>query len=208
MSSNPLSVIEEVRRLARGHLDRRAEGIERREAAARRELEACAAERADVEKERSILDQADRIYRDALNGSAARVPEPPVVATAPDAAAGASIPSPLRPVRKARIGPQRYRMFLALRQEMGLATVESIAALARLDARRVKEQMQSDAELGYVAQHAADAFGLTPAGQDLLARYEAYKRSKGQVLPTLDDPPGAEDASGADPETTNEGEEG
>jgi predicted transcriptional regulator len=86
---------------------------------------------------------------------------------------------------KARVGPQRYFILCSLR-EHGALTHERILEGTGLSARRVKEQIASDVELGFVEEE-ADGFRLTPQGHDLLSRFEASRRARGVPLPTQAD---------------------
>ena len=87
--------------------------------------------------------------------------------------------------KRARIGPQRYLMFVALRTFSRLTAI-NIAEETRLSVKRIREQMMADARLGIVKDY-GDAFELTKIGEDLLSRYESYKKSMGHALPTLAD---------------------
>ena len=89
-------------------------------------------------------------------------------------------------------------MFDAL-STMDHLELDDIAALTKLNVKRVKEQMASDLKLGMV-QHMGDsyAYTLTSAGMDLLVRFKAYKRAHGQPLPTADDPHSGDDRDDAE----------
>ena len=173
-----------------------------KEADAQRIIQQCFEERKQIDRERSGLRDAERIYRDVFTAGGNAPPRP---ATIPYGRAAASLlaspptsdnlvgdyPEQQALQTRARIGPQRFLMLDAI-NTLSDMTVEEIAALTRLPLRRVREQMMSDSKLGVVTSDWGK-FRLTVGGLDLLERYKAYKRSNGQPLPTADDPSSDED---------------
>lgn len=114
----------------------------------------------------------------------------------------AAVLSPSRS-KRARIGPQRYRMFHALRRSQVGMSADQVASVTGVDLKRVREQLSSDVSQGLAAE-IEGGFQLTPAGHDLLDRFENYKRSKGQPLPSTQGPLKEGDGD-ADDETSEEG---
>ena len=184
-------------------LDARALKVSAREAECRQWLEECLAERQDIDRERRVLLEAEKIYRREIDAGLemrllfpdASRPRGVAVFDIDDSAEAATSVSPVgaEPPKllKARIGPQRYRMLHALRQvrPTGLLA-QDIASRTGFTFRRVKDQMLADQELGVVAAESFDpnAFKITDIGLDLLERFETYKRTRGEPLPSLTDP--------------------
>lgn len=104
---------------------------------------------------------------------------------------------------RARIGPQRYHIFVALRNH-GPKTVEGIVGMTHLTTKRVKEQLRTDSDDGYVrswfGEPSVEVFDLTDSGRELLVRFENYRRSNNKPLPTLAE--AAADGGGDDKETS------
>lgn len=91
---------------------------------------------------------------------------------------------------KARIGNQRYLILITIR-ESGHLTLETTVAQSGLPFKRVKDAIKADLELGVLRESAYFgghqeyiAYALTDIGIDLLDRFEAYKRQKGQRIPS------------------------
>lgn len=91
---------------------------------------------------------------------------------------------------KARIGDQRYVVLSTIR-EHGALSLNGAIFVTGLPAKRVKDAIKADFDLGvlkedqYFMTGGLEAvYSLTDIGTDLLERFEAYKRQKGQKLPT------------------------
>lgn len=179
------------------------------EAAARAVIERCSEDRKRIGGELGALYQvvgliqADLKALDAERTAPApdTVPRPDLTLVPPSDGAADD-----EPRLKARIGDQRYLMLSALRIADS-PSAEALASETGLNPRRVKDQMATDVENGVVAV-SGERLRITPKGLDLLDRFESYKRRKGQKLPSLDDARRGDDRDEADPETTNEGDEG
>lgn len=179
-------------------LDRQDAAIAERETKARAILDDCTAERRRVQEDRDALLRAEKLYRRKF------VPDDDAPATILPASGlpnGASHPKP-----RARLGPQRYRIFAFLRFHELPESIELIADATDLSIKRVKDQLRSDVAEGFIRANPAgpagflglsenNKYGLTRAGLDLLDRFEAYKRSKGEPLPPVTGPIN-EDAEG------------
>lgn len=180
-ASSALVSIVQAHRAAQAKLAEGVAALDERERRLRAGLEQIGQERASLEKQSQALALTEQTYRDigvwleheALGGFDAQ-------ASIPDAHM-----EPPRTI-KARIGPQRYRVFIALRAPDAL-TLEEVASRTRLPFKRVRDILLKDVQLGF-AKRDGKQFALASAGLDLLARFEAYKRAKGDTLPNLDDP--------------------
>lgn len=156
------------------------EELAAREKALTDELDKIIGRRQKLKDDREILMQAGEIQARILMSTTA--PAEPIQPAANDSVA-------LEPVQtRARIGPQRYFMLTALRKH-GPLTTHEIATATGLNLARVREQMKSDAPV-YVRQGPLDdganpRMVLTPAGLELLSRFEGYRKSQGKPLPTL-----------------------
>ena len=104
---------------------------------------------------------------------------------------------------RARLGPQRYLMFDALSESGGMGLI-ALAADTRLNPKRIKDQMMSDLRLGMVTSD-DNHYRLTPAGLDLLNRFQAYKKAHNQPLPSRDDPSSAGDQDESETDDMMEG---
>lgn len=167
-------------------LDKRESSIAFREAKARAILDACANERKIIDAERSAISTAEAIYRRLLCA-------PPRVEPL-DAS---------EPQSRARVGTQRYLMLGALRAGGRLST-DALMNATNLSARRIRDQMRADTADGFVALE-EELYVLTDKGNDLLNRFEAYKRNKGEPLPSLDGPIADDEREGDIPNHTTEG---
>lgn len=182
MLNNPppvdsLSQLLSMHEHVRSDLERQVADVRVRESALRAELEAYVARRAELEDQLQSLDRAGEIYKKTLRASGAYV-----FPVAPDEKP--QIPGASKPPR-ARIGKQRYQMFLALHQ-FGSLTRTEIEGHTRLSEKRVREQMLSDIKDGFVTENEADdALSLTPEGVSLLERFQAYQTLKGNKLAKL-----------------------
>jgi hypothetical protein len=174
-----------------------------REQRARRVVEFCEVERRTIERDRTTLMNADIIYRRCL------------AAGAPDSDAdGQSLPATERgddgegrTKSRARVGAQRYRMLCALRA--GPLALDELVDASGLSAKRVKHQMTADVAARFVIGEGG-GYSLSPEGDDLLQRFEKYKRDRGEVLPSLTEPIAEDDSaddSGEESLTDPESEE-
>lgn len=168
--------------------------LTQRATVARRIIEDCDREHAESTKRQAALSHTIAQYQDllALIGSPA--------ATGMAALAKSKL--------VARLGAQHYRMLHALRDN-GPMGLDDLARASIASPRRVRVQMAEDsqAERRIVAINNG-LYELTPTGVDLLRRFEEFRRSTGQDLPSLDAPPSDADRDEADPETPNCGDEG
>ncbi len=97
----------------------------------------------------------------------------------------------------ARVGKQHYRMLHALRKH-SLLSLSELADASGVLFRSVKIKMGDDIEKGFVVLF-ENKYELTPHGIDLLKRFEDYRSSIGQPLPTLE-PSSNEDENNDDDE--------
>jgi hypothetical protein len=179
-----LAAILAANRKLFAEIDSREATIRKRETEARREVEACEEAQRQLESERATLRQAEDLYRKAFAGASESAPAD---VTAPAGATLDDVTTDARLVQKrARIGPQRYLMFMALRT-FGKLSAITIAEETHLSVKRIREQMAADARLGTVYDYGGDVFELTKGGHELLIRYEVYKKAMGHTLPTLAD---------------------
>ena len=167
-------------------LDARVEEVKRREDVARSVLVECQSERRQLEEERSQLVRAEMIYRRQLGGDTHLAP-PDTNQARPRFVIEDGIPLP-QPRSRARIGPQRFRMLSILRELGGSTSIEEIASLTDLSHRRVRDQMNSDAQAGNIIEQPPGRFALSNEGADLLARFIAYKVARNEALPSLNGP--------------------
>lgn len=191
-----------LHRTAQAKLAEREVILERREAQLREELEKIAAERADMEERRHALALTEQIYRDmgAWGDSSDQEVPPMSTPVSPKHKAHWEPPKALR----ARIGPQRYRVFISFRKADRL-TLDEVASYTRLPFKRARDIVLSDTHFGFLSK-IGDEYTLASAGLDLLTRFEAYKRGKGETLPTLNDPLGDDDREESKPEDQPEEE--
>lgn len=187
--------VRQLNRKVLDGLDAREAQMVAREADARRILEACEAERSHIKKLRdSVLEtenlQLTALQNGSLSGDALYGPPAPRLRSEEILPAEANEVGPSRK-RRARVGPQRYLMLVALR-EGGDLSFDEIEKWTGLPAKRVREQIKLDVEQNVVEEvdgedHRIPEFALSEIGLDLLTRYEEYKRRKGEPLPTLAD---------------------
>jgi hypothetical protein len=139
-----------------------------------------------VESDLAAIDKYEALWRHAF-GMAPAANEPALYApSAPN-----STPEEGQPKLRARIGEQRYRMFLAL-ELLGPLTMADMIAMTGLGQKRIHDQMSSDMRIG-VVEEKNGRFALTDLGMDLKRRYDAYAAQRGKRLPTLEDGPGADE---------------
>jgi len=188
-------------------LDGREKELTDRESKARRVLEECATERLAIRAQRASIAEAERIQLAALEAAELEdddnVPPdenpptfhvgllPPYKAPAvPPNSVGGGPASPQDNQKlRARIGPQRYAILTALREESFL-TADAISLATRLTPKRVKDQLRVDLPRGIVAMETirtrdgeVETYLLTHRGSDLLSRFENYKNARGEELP-------------------------
>lgn len=187
----------------RADLLKQVAALNAHEASLRAELETCVTRRSSYEDQIRALDTTESLYRKMLGQQVPYVAEPQVIVHDADSRqVVASLPANFPKPPRARIGPQRYQMFIALR-DLGPLTRSEIATKTNLSEKRVREQMLSDAQAGFVSERLIDEkLSLSPAGTSLLERFEAYKRSKGIRLAQL-----GEAADDADDQGDSESEE-
>lgn len=168
----------------------------------RRDLEQCAIERRNIDRERQTLLEAAQIYdRELQSGVPVRALFEGVAIIPPETRT-VSAPETDKPLR-ARIGPQRYRMLHALRERGSPVSTQELALITGLGPRRVKDQMMDDCAIGVVISETGPAdtsHRITEIGLDLLERFEAYKRTRGQALPSLIGPLRDDGHDDVDPE--------
>ena len=82
--------------------------------------------------------------------------------------------------------------------------MEASAAQTRLSIKRVRDQLRSDVSDGFIVE-AHGVYGSRASGLALMDKYETYKRSKGEPLPSLDDPPGEDDVDDPDVDQASDG---
>lgn len=197
MGHTPLSDAAAVARL---HAAIRAE-LDAREANARAAISQAEAELEQIAIERGTLAHTEQMYGrycpwpvDEENPSAPTESDPPPF----------SFRSPTEPVHgktrqpRARFGPKRYRMLIAIRT-FGRLSADATAIKTGLQPRRVKDQLNNDHVSG-VLDRDEEGFELTPLGRELLSRFEAEKQRVGQSLPTFDDASADEDREEGEPE--------
>ncbi|MCJ2121169.1 hypothetical protein [Methylobacterium sp. J-077] len=187
--------VRQLNRKVLDGLDARETQIVAREAEARKILEACEAERSRIKKQRDgVLEtenlQLTVLQDGTLGGSKLYGPPIPQLRSEEILASESSDGGPSRK-RRARVGPQRYLMLVALR-EGGDLSHDEIEKWTGLPAKRVREQIKLDVEQNVVEEVEGDdpripEFALSDIGLDLLNRYEEYKRRKSEPLPTLAD---------------------
>lgn len=175
--------------------------IDRRMQEAQRVLAECAREREESAKRQAVFSQTVAYYEELLRlsgGTSARTADEAGQAPAVEA-------QDVKPRLVARLGKQHYRMLHALRTR-GALSPSGLAVASVVSLRRVKVQMAEDAERGVVSA-TADGYQLTAEGEDLLQRFEDFRRSAGQELPPLVVPQSEADRDEADPETQTDGGE-
>lgn len=184
-----LDALREANQAVLAQLAERERELSTRERALTDELTAIENARRALSADRETLQKAQAIQTRMLSGVQIMPPVLTVMAaeTKPD---GGQM--------RARIGPQRYAMLAALRDN-GPLTIEQIAAETGLSTARIREQMRADHPIyvcaGPVAASdpALQGLVLTVAGMSLLVRFENYRRAQGKPLPTLGDPDDSND---------------
>ena len=169
-TDDDLTHLIEMNARALSKLDERVSSLTEREDRARRTLEKCQEERVQLEREHQALTLAEQVYRRTFGR-----PEDASIGN------GQSDPDGAKP--RARIGPQRYLMLACIRNNVG-ATPDFIAQNTQLSPRRVKEQMGSDVA-GGIVKDTSGVYHLTFNGHQLMSRFEAYKDSRGEPLPSI-----------------------
>ena len=195
-----LRVLLEANEFLRAENRRRQELVGVREAKARAHLADCESERREWAAEMETIEAADQLYRRRI---APQLPsgddeDQPRLAVAPQ------LEAPIRQQARARIGPQRYFILSCLRGSHQFVPVEAIADQTRLSIKRVRDQLRSDVSDGFIVE-AHGVYGIRASGLALMDKYETYKRSKGEPLPSLDDPPGEDDVDDPDVDQASDG---
>jgi hypothetical protein len=188
----------ELHRQILAELDKSDADNERREKDAHEVIDECAQTRKANAAKRHVLLEATRIYQE-FSGALPGAPLPlDLPKRAPREVVAESPLNSSRPPR-ARIGPQRYRIFHVLRQQHPIpVSEENISLRTGLTTKRVRDQMRGDVPDGMVRVAASGEYVITDAGLALMARFEAYKQNKGQPLPSLVGPIGDDDGEDAD----------
>jgi hypothetical protein len=132
--------------------------------------------RQTLEQRRWALDETERAYRDVESD----------LAPATSVMLDRGSPSDANRERKlrARVGPQRYLILEALR-DLGPMSIDETVSITGLSLKRVKDQVNADVPLGVIAREGT-TISITDDGRDLMARFEDYKKSKGEPLPSRD----------------------
>ena len=179
-----IRAVAEIQREISLALDRREAALAPRLEKAQNELRACLEEQAQIQSERSSLSKAQKLYAEHFG-----IDWSDVIRTE-DSFTVAEDPSSEKK-KRTRIGPQRYRMWMAIRNAGALAEWD-IAKATQMDSRRVRSQMYSDGVLGYI-DGTANGYVLTSSGNELLTRFERYKKDRGEPLPSLEGGPISDD---------------
>lgn len=174
-----LQKLLEANEFLRADIAQRLERVDEREARARAVLGDCEAERRELGSELAIIDEADRLYRRRFLPASDQSGEAKSAKTEDIEAVGRQ--------HRARIGPQRYRILVALRKSRTALALGMIVLQTGLSYKRVRDQLRADLTDGFIAEQGG-TFTLLQAGETLLERYESYKRAKGEPLPSLDEP--------------------
>jgi len=202
--TSPLESARSAHRLALEGIAAKEEELVARERRIHDELTAIENERRSLAADKETLLRAEAIYARHLGGTAPVAP----LAEGEGAADTSGEDRPPRQTR-ARIGDKRYAMLAAIR-ERGPISVVRLAIQTKLNTSRIKEQLAADIPLYVeeVRENDSKRYVLTEAGEDLLRRFETYRRENGKPLPSLvpgDD--GAEDKE-IDPAHSRSGEAG
>ena len=171
----------EANRILLTELDQRDAGVDEREAKARAIIDGCEAERREIDLDRQALLTTERLYRRRFVPLDEDAP-------APIRAADGVMELLTRQKPRARIGPQRYRVLAILRLKNVAIAPEEISATTNLTLKRVKDQLRADMAERIIGATGDGRYGLWPAGLDLLERFEHYKRSRGEPLPSITGP--------------------
>ena len=170
----------------------------------RASLDECGAALLKLATERAALDTAEQIYRGYFGSAAGQ--RTLNVGTPSQSAAPMPAKDDQSGQLRARIGPQRYLMFEGM-DVFGSLSIEKMAQITKLSAKRIKDQMNSDTANGFVAEVEGD-YSLTARGQELLEKFVNYKKSRGEQLPTAESaPPSSEDDDAATASVSGEVEE-
>lgn len=172
MSHPDLSALLSFHEKIRTNLNSKERELRDRESELRAQLESCLRGLSEIEDSRKALDKTEALYRSQMPSAGTQPLGDPA-----DAEEGDKKP-------RARIGGQRYLMFVMLRLFDALS-IEDIAAGTHLAPKRVRDQMVQDLRIDVVSENEG-RYSLTPKGLDLLKRYEAYKRARGELLPGAD----------------------
>lgn len=159
--------------------------LREREGELRASLDECEAALSKLASERAALDTVEQIYRGHFSGGSGQ--RGLNISTPAHPAAPMSAKEDQSGQLRARIGPQRYLMFEGM-DVFGSLSIEKMAQITKLSAKRIKDQMNSDVTNGFVAE-AEGEYSLTARGQELLEKFVNYKKSRGEQLPTADSAP-------------------
>ncbi len=194
------TTLSDAAAVARLHATIRAE-LDTRESNAKAAITQAEAELEQIAVERGTLVYTEQMYgrywpwpAEEENPSGATEQEPPSF----------SFENSTEPVQgksrlpRARFGPKRYRMLIAVR-DLSELSAEGVAAKTNLALRRVKDQLGTDTASG-ILNLLGDTYQITPLGRDLLTRFEVEQRRSGKRLPSFDDSSADEDHEDGAPE--------
>jgi hypothetical protein len=212
-SSDP--VIEGIRALharLRKDLDIAEANVSEEEERLLTAIAKCATDRATIQQKREALAQIEAMYRPLFENSDFLSPSQAAEMRALDRLVGLSAPNVVsvseqipakKPQTKARIGDQRYRMFVCLSGSKEYTDMQVLSVITGVTERRVRDQMAEDTANGFVqTAPEGEKYLLTEQGEDLLARFIASRTARGIPLPSNVAPPTDDDASqGADDDT-------
>jgi len=209
--SADLSHALEANREVLASLDREEAVLDAEDAVLKERQKAISVRRYEIHERRQVLQLAATFYREYLGAPIPTDPLPlpvPPDTTCVSTAETESAPPTHLVSRKsrARIGPQRYRMLALLRSESRPLDEADIASRTGLGIKRVRDQIRADLPDRIIAISeglfgGVAGYEITPDGLDLMARFEAYKKAKGQPLPSLEGPIGEDgEEVNADPE--------
>jgi len=176
-------------------LSAREAEVAEREEQANRALKECVVEREAIGVQRMALEQVEALQISALEFGPPSVglgtPEQPVATTPRTLIHRPDDSIERKP--KARVGDQRYIMLTSVR-EVGFLTMDDIVERTGYSLKRVKDQIRADCPEFLRERYLEDGKGsyltvyeLTKDGEDLLKRFEDYRRSKNIPLPELGD---------------------
>jgi hypothetical protein len=151
----------------------RAGQIDAKIKAAEEVLRGLQKELADCQRRQATIAHSIALYEEYLRADEVNQVVPP-----------ASPSEAVEPARQnpARLGGQHYLMLEALRS-FGFMTSDQIAVHCAVSMQRVRKQMSLDFSKGLVEEKPPH-WGLTGAGENLLRRYEEYRRNNDLPLPS------------------------
>jgi hypothetical protein len=205
MATFLVTPIADFNRCILSDLDARELDVAAREREANQVLLGCEAERKKIKEERETIVAAMKVQNDYLvRQGMAPLPAPDSVSESSDSVTESSGDEQSEKRRRARIGPQRYQILKSL-QIFGPISLAEIMVYTRLAEKRVKDQFRVDVPDIISETHtlpqpgvpSATKYDLTDDGLELLNRFEAYKKHRGESLPPLDEPQPDTDTDGS-----------